>query len=82
MNFSHELKLQVEPLDTKFATAKTFKNFYSDLAGNVLAKLLKLPNQYTINFIPDYYKKLSLSENFKLDSTTEDCLSFWKMLRS
>ena len=36
------------------AILKTFKNFYSDLAGNVLAKLLKLPNQYTINFIHDY----------------------------
>ena len=26
---------------------------------------------YTIKFVSDYYKKLSLSENFKLDSTTK-----------
>ena len=36
-----------------------------------MAKLSKLPNQYTIKFVSDYYKKLSLFENFKLDSTTE-----------
>ena len=34
----------------------------------------KLPNQYTINFVFDYYKKLLFSENLKLDSTTGDCL--------
>ena len=39
-----------------------------------MAKLLKLPNRYTIKFVSDYYEKLSLSENFKLDSTTEDYL--------
>ena len=50
---------------------KVFKNFYSKLSGNLLAKLSKLPNQYTIKFISEYYKKLSLFENFKLDSTTE-----------
>ena len=32
-----------------------------------LAKLPKSPNRYTIKFVSDYYKKLSLSENFKLD---------------
>ena len=31
-------------------------------------------NRYTIKFVYDYYKNFSLSENFKLDSTTEDCL--------
>ena len=36
-----------------------------------MAKLLKLPNWYTIKFVSDYYGKLSLSENFKLDSVTE-----------
>ena len=39
-----------------------------------MAKLLKSPNQYTIKFVSDYYKKLSLSENFKLDSITEGYL--------
>ena len=54
---------------------KTFKSFHSNLAGNLLAKLPQTPNRYTINFVCDYLKKdFSLSENFKLDSTTEDCL--------
>ena len=46
---------------------KTFKSFYSNLAGNLLSKLPKSPNRYTIKFGSDYYKKLSLSENFKLE---------------
>ena len=45
---------------------KNFKSFYSNLAGNLLAKLPKLPNQYTTKFVSksDYYKQLSLSENW------------------
>ena len=39
-----------------------------------MAKLPKLPNRYTINIFSKYYQKLLLSENFKLDSTIEDCL--------
>ena len=35
---------------------------------------------YTIKFISDYYKKLSLSENFKLDRTTEGYL--FKLLKN
>ena len=50
---------------------KTFKRFYSNLVGNLLAKLPKGPNRYAIKFVSNYYNKLSLSENFKLDSTTE-----------
>ena len=59
--------------DTK-STLKTFKIFYLNLAGNLLAKLPKSPNRYTIKFVSDYYKKLSLSENFKLNSAIEGCL--------
>ena len=35
---------------------KTFKSFSSNLAGNLLAKLPKLTNRYTIKFVSDYYK--------------------------
>ena len=59
--------------DTK-SILKTFKSFYANLARNLLAKLPKSPNRYTIKFVSDYYKKLSLSENFKLDSTAEGYL--------
>ena len=53
---------------------KTFKIFHSNLAGDLLAKLPKSPNRYTIKFVSDYSEKLSLSENFKLDSITEGYL--------
>ena len=39
-----------------------------------MAKLAKSPYRYTIKFVSDYYKKFSLSENFKFDSITEDSL--------
>ena len=61
---------QIVKHDTK-SILKTFKSFFSNLAGNLLAKLPKSPNRCTIKFVSDYYKKLSLFENFKLDSTTE-----------
>ena len=64
---------QIVKHDTE-SVLKTFKSFYSNLAENLLAKLPKAPNQYTIKFVSDYYKKLSLSENFKLDSITEGYL--------
>ena len=59
--------------DTK-SILKTFESFYSNLAGNLLEKLPKSPNRYTIKFVSDYCKKLSLSENFRLDSTPEGYL--------
>ena len=62
---------QIVKHDTK-SILETFKSFYSNLARNLLAKLLKLPNWYTI--ICHYYKKLSLSENWKLESGTEGWL--------
>ena len=59
---------------------KTFKSFHSKLAGDLLAKLPKPSNWYTTTFVSDYYKKLSLSEYFKLDSTTEVCM--FKLLKN
>ena len=59
--------------DTK-SILNTSKKFYSNLAANLLAKFPKWPNRCTIKFVSDYYKKLSLSENFKLESTTESYL--------
>ena len=52
----------------------TFKSLYSNLVGDLLSKLPKSPNRYTIKFVSDYYEKLSLSENFKLESITEGYL--------
>ena len=64
---------QIVKHDTK-SILNTFKSFYSNLAGNLLAKLPNSPNRCTIKSVSDYYKKLSLSEKFKLDATTEGYL--------
>ena len=39
-----------------------------------MAKLSQLPNQYTFNFVSDYYRKHAISENFKFILTAEDTL--------
>ena len=45
-----------------------------------MAKVPKLPNRYTGNFVSDYYKKLALSENLKYGSASKDCL--YKLLKN
>ena len=45
-----------------------------------MAKVPKLPNRYTSNFVSDCYKKLALSEYFKYGSACEDCL--YKLLKN
>ena len=60
--------------DTK-SISPTFKIFYANLKWNP-----KPSNRYTINFVSDNYEKRALPENFKLDSTTEDCL--FQLLKS
>ena len=64
---------QIVKHDTK-SILKTFKSFYSNLAEDLLTKLPKSPNQYTIKFVSHYYEKRSLSENFELVSITEGYL--------
>ena len=64
---------QIVNHDTK-PILKTFKSFYSNLAGDLLAKLPKPPNRYTIKSVPDYYEKCPLSENVKLETVTEGYL--------
>ena len=62
---------------------KTFKSFYLNLAQDLLAKLLKSPNQYTIKFVSDYYEKVSLPENFELVPITDGYMfNILKMSRS
>ena len=52
---------------------KTFKIFYSNLAEDLLGKLLSCQIK-TIKFVSDFYEKLSWSENFELVSITEGYL--------
>ena len=61
---------------------KLLKNFYLNLAGNWLAKLPNTPNRYTIKFVPDYYKKLSLSENFNRITEHYCSVYLFKLLKN
>ena len=73
---------QIVKHDTE-SILKTFKSFYLNPAQDLLAKLLKSPNQYAIKFVSDYYEKLSLSENFELVPITEGYMfNILKMSRS
>ena len=40
---------------------KSFKNIHSNLAESLMAKLLKLLNQHTINLVSNYHGELALS---------------------
>ena len=70
---------QIVKHDTK-SILKTFKSFYSNMPGNLLSKLSKVPKRYRYKFVSDYHKKLSLSENFKFHSKTENYL--FKLLKN
>ena len=67
---------QIVKHDTK-SILKTFESFYSNLAGNLLAKLPKAPNRYTIKFVSDYYKNFHY---LKISNWTQQlkviCLSY------
>ena len=73
---------QIVKHDTK-SILKTFKSFYSNLAGNLLAKLPKSSNRCTIKFVSDYYKNFHY---LKISNWTKQlkiiCLIYWKMARS
>ena len=56
--------------DTK-SILKTFKSFYWNLADDLLEKLPKSSNRYTIKFVSDNYEKRWLSENFELVSIAQ-----------
>ena len=64
---------QILKLDTK-SIFETFKIFYSNLTGMFLAKVAKSPNRYAINLLADYYRNLTIYENFKLVPTADDAL--------
>ena len=60
---------QIVKHDTK-SVLKALKCFHSNLAEDILAKLSRSPNRYSIKLVSDY-EKLSLSGNFELVSITE-----------
>ena len=56
--------------DTK-SIARTFKDFFSNLAENLLKLLPKAPNKFNSKTVKDYYKKLNLNKKrFVLNTVT------------
>ena len=43
-----------------------FKDYYSNLAGNLLKKLPKSPNKFTLNTVIQYYKGIIHRDSFKI----------------
>ena len=43
-----------------------FKDYYSNLAGNLLKKLPKPPNKFTLNSVFQHYKGITQSDSFNL----------------
>ena len=45
------------------ATANIFKDFYSNLASNLVSKLPTPPNRFGLTYLSSCYKNLNISEN-------------------
>ena len=68
---------------TSFKTKSTldvFKNYYSNLADNILKKLPAPPYKYTFNYIIQYYRNFIQTDAFHLTYATE--INIEKLLRS
>ena len=62
------------------STLDVFKNYYSNLAENLLKKLRTPPNRYPFNSIIQYYRHFVQTDAFHLTSTTKIVIE--KILRS
>ena len=51
-----------------------FKDFYSNLAGNLLKKLPKPPNKVTLNTVFQHYKGIIQSDSFNRATVSEDTI--------
>ena len=49
-----------------------FKDYYSNLAGNLLKKLPKPPNKFTLNSVFQHYKVIIQSDSFNLATVSEN----------
>ena len=52
-----------------------FKNYYSTLAGNLLKKLPKPLNKFTLNTVFQHYKGIIQSDSFNLATVSENTIS-------
>ena len=51
-----------------------FKDYYSNLAGNLLKKLPKPPNKFTLNTAFQHYKDIIQSGSFNLATVSENTI--------
>ena len=51
-----------------------FKDYYSNLAGNLLKKLPKPPNKFTLNSVFQHYKGIIQSNSFNLATVSENTI--------
>ena len=51
-----------------------FKDYYSNLAGNLLKKLPKPPNKFTLNTAFQHYKGIIQSDSFNLATVSENTI--------
>ena len=51
-----------------------FKDYYSNLAGNLLKKLSKPPNKFTLNSVFQHYKGIIQSDSFNLVTVSENTI--------
>ena len=51
-----------------------FKDYYSNLAGNLLKKLPKPSNKFTLNTVFQHYKDIIQSDSFNLATVSENTI--------
>ena len=51
-----------------------FKDYYSNLAGNLLKKLPKAPNKFALNTVFQHYKGIIQSDSFNLATVSESTI--------
>ena len=57
-----------------------FTDYYSNLAGNLLKKLPKAPNKFTLNTVFQHYKGIIQSDSFNLATASESTI--WTILKN
>ena len=55
-----------------------FKDHFSNIAGNLLKKLHKSPNKFTLNSVIQYYKDIIQSDSFNLANVSGDSINYFK----
>ena len=55
-----------------------FKDYYSNLAGNLLNKFSKTPNKFNLNIVFQHYRGITQSDSFNLATVSESTIFILK----